>query len=564
MTTTDIVAHLLGLLAGVGTFMYACDVISDNLQAVSSERLKSLFLKVSNNKIIGVCIGALTTTIIQSSGATTVMLIGFVNAGIISLNQAATIILGSEIGTTLTGQIVALGLGGESTISLNTVFGAFIGIGAFLELFAKKDKTKKIAGVMIGFGMIFVGLSMMSSSMDSFARLDSLKVFLASIDSVVLLTVVGAILTALIHSSSAMTSIAITMIASGLISLEQGIYITLGANVGTCVTGMLAAMGSGANARRTSLFQLIFNAGGVVLLEIVDGIVKALSGNAASVSILFENLFPDVPQTQLAMFHTLFNVASTILALPISNQMASLTALVIKDDEVVESSKKRLYFFDENMMSSPSIAVAQIKNEIVNMLQISIVNFNASLEMVSKLDFSYKEEFNNNEDELNYLNHTLVDIVSRLSKVVKNANDLNYLSSTYRTISDIERIGDYAENIMEYAEFLSDSMQAFSDTAVEEIKEVQGYVNDIYNIVADVYKKYDKSKVKKAEVIEEKVDDFTKKMEENHIDRMNNGECNAAVGAQYLQLASDVERVSDHLMNIVNKDLFYIKKSKKN
>ena len=365
MTTTDIIVHLLGLLAGVGTFMVACDILSENLQAISSGKLKSLFLKVSDKKIIGVFIGALTTTLIQSSGATTVMVIGFVNAGIISLNQAVTIILGSEIGTTLTGQIVALGLAKEASISLNVIFAAFIGIGAFVDLLVKQDKAKKIGGIMIGFGMIFVGLSMMSSSMDSFAKLDALKVFLASIDSIIILMVAGVVLTALIHSSSAMTSIAITMIASGLISLEQGIYITLGANVGTCVTGMLAAMGSGAMAKRTSVFQLIFNGGGVVLLALVDGIVKLFSSNSASVSILFANMFPNVPQTQLAMFHTFFNVASVVAALPISNQMASLSARFVADDEKVDE-KKRLYFFDENMMSTPSIAVAQIKNEIIN------------------------------------------------------------------------------------------------------------------------------------------------------------------------------------------------------
>ena len=214
------------------------------------------------------------------------------------------------------------------------------------------------------------------------------------------------------------------------------------------------------------------------------------------------------------------------------------------------------------MMSTPSIAVAQIKNEIINMLQISIVNFNASLEMVSKLDFSYQDEFSDNEDHLNYLNHSLVDIVSRLSKKVKNADDLNYLSSTYRTISDIERIGDYAENIMEYAEFLSDSNQSFSAGAIEEIENVRKIVNNIYTLVVDIYKDYDKAKVKAAEELEEKVDELTKMMEDNHIDRMNNGTCNAGVGAQYLQLSSDVERVADHLMNIISKDLFFIYKKK--
>jgi len=552
MQTSEVIKHVLELLAGVGTFMVACEIMSSNLQALSSQKLKSLFAKVSNNKIIGVCIGAVTTALIQSSGATTVMTIGFVNAKIITLNQAATIILGGEIGTTLTGQIVALGMfNGGSSISMNTIFAAFIGIGAFVDIFARKDHAKKIGGILVGFGMIFVGLSMMSSSMDAFAKLDSLKVFLASIKSTVLLIVVGAIITAIIQSSSAMTSIAITMIVAGLISLEQGIYITLGANVGTCLTGALAAMSSGTSAKRTSLFQLMFNLGGVLLIAVVDAVIKL--SNSYSIATLFESLFPGIPQTQLAMFHTFFNISTVIIALPICTYMVDLTTVIIKSTNKPKA-KKRLKYFDEKMLSTPSIAVGQIKNEIINMASIAMNNFDIAIDIITNLNFERKQEFEENEEELNYLNQYLVQIVSILSTKNIDDNDYKYLTTTYRAISDFERIGDYSENIIEYATVLNDANMSFSKSAIKEINEVRDVIDELYSISMNIYSRFDKKAFKKASELEEKVDELTESMAGNHILRMNAGECSAEIGAQYLQLSSDMERIADHLININDKD----------
>lgn len=552
MGTSEIITHVLQLIAGIGTFMVACEVMSENLQSISSNSLKKLFAKVSDKKIIGVCIGAIVTAAIQSSGATTVMVIGFVNAKIISLLQAATIIFGSEIGTTLTGQIVAMGMVKASSISTSTIFAAFIGFGIFTKMIAKKDSYKKIGGIMIGFGMIFVGLSMMSESMSSFSELPIIKTFLASIKSPILIIFVGAIITAIIQSSSAMTTIAITMIAAGLISLEQGIYITLGANVGTCVTGALAAMTSGTNAKRTSMIQLIFNIGGVVLLAAIDYLVKGLSSNTTSISIAFASLFPDLPHLQLAMFHTIFNVASVIIALPITKQIVALANILVKPNDVRKDS--RLHYFDYNMMSSPSIATQQIKMEIVNMAKIALRNYNISIEAIKTLDFSNKQEFVDNEDELNYLNKNLVGIVSELSQKTINAKDYAYLSSTYRAISDLERIGDYSENIIEYAENLANLGECFSKDAIDEIDEVTKRINSLYDLTMEVYQNFDYSKFESINQIEESIDEYTELMANNHIKRMNSGACTAEIGNEYLQLSSNVERIADHLVNINDKD----------
>ena len=258
MLVTAITAILM-LIAGIGIFLVACQMMSSNLESASSEHLKALFSKVGNNKLIGVGIGALSTAAIQSSGATTVMVIGFVNVGIMSLSQAATIIYGANIGTTITAQIVALGLSSEGGLSTTAIFAAFAGIGAFIALFSRKESWKTIGGILTGFGMLFVGLSMMSGSMEDFAQMDAVKVFLSSISNPILLVLIGAIFTAIIQSSSVMTSVAITMVVTGLISLNQGIYLTLGSNIGSCVVAIIAGMTSGKNAKRTALMHLIFN-----------------------------------------------------------------------------------------------------------------------------------------------------------------------------------------------------------------------------------------------------------------------------------------------------------------
>lgn len=554
MSSSEVITHILELIAGIGTFLVACDFLSDNLQAISSKSLKTLFSKVSGNKVLCVCIGALTTMLTHSSGVTNVMVLGFLNAEIITLNQAVTVILGSEIGTTLTAQIVALGGFNSVSIPVETIFASLIGIGAFIRLIANDGRVKNYGGALIGLGMIFVGLSMMSDSMDAFSKLEGLKVFLASIDSIVVLIIAGAILTALIQSSTAMTTIAITMIGAGLISVEQGIYITLGANVGSCVTGIIAALTSAVNAKRASLFQLMFNIGGVIFVTIIDSIVKLISSGAFSMTIAFKTMFPGLPQTQLAMFHTFFNISTVVLALPISNYMASLCVRIIPEKEEGFVAKNRLHYFDENMMSTPSIAVGQVKNEVLNMADYALYNFNSSIKMITDLDFSHLEEFKEVENEIDYLNENLVPIVATLSKKTLSIEDSNFLSGTYRVVADLERIGDYAENIVEYAEHLKQINQKFTSDAINEIEKVRDVINDIYHLTMDCYASYDLSKFNKAMELEETVDVLTEKMASNHIERMNNGKCNADIGSQYLSLASDVERIADHLININDKD----------
>ena len=551
MNADAILMDLMRLLAGMGIFLMGCEVMSKNLEAICSDKLKGLLSRVSGNKVVGVMIGALATIAIHSSGAATVMTIGFVNAGVISLNQAATIIFGAEIGTTITGQIVALGMFGSGNIDADIVFSALAGIGVFMNMFAKKERQKLLGYVLTGLGMLFAGLNMMSGAMAGFAQTEGLRLFLANIDSIVILIIAGAILTAIIQSSSAITSIAITMVVTGLIDVHQGIYLTLGANVGTCLTGLLAGLKSeGVNARRTSMIQLIFNIGGVVVVSILDLLMQALTRGSLSIGLIFERLFPGLPHTQLAMFHTIFNIASVIAVLPFTNALVQLTKKLVPD-EPEKKKKEHFFYVDENMIETPSVAVEQVKKEIVNMAAIAMENFNHSIAMIRNKDFSKEEQFTENEEELNFLNHSLVEIIVKLTRKSNlSKKDHFYLTSTYHAISDIERIGDYSENIMEYAKNMAEANENFSQSALEEIDDLSDLINKLFRCTIDAYQTGSKKQKQEARKLEDEIDELTRLMAKNHIRRLNEGKCSAIVGAQYLKLSNDAERIGDHLINI--------------
>lgn len=548
MDLTAIMTSLLTLLAGIGVFLIACQMMSSNLEAASSERLKKLFSKASNSKLMGVGIGALGTAAIQSSGATTVMTIGFVNAGIISLSQAATIIYGANIGTTITAQIVALGMFGGNSLSTSVIFSAFAGLGAFLSLFAKKSGPKTLGGILAGFGLLFVGLELMSGSMEAFAALDGVKTFLSGIGNPVLLVLLGAVLTAIIQSSSVMTSIALAMVVTGLIGIDQGIYLTLGSNIGSCVVAVIAGVASGTNAKRTALIHLLFNCTGVVIFMLAALLLGWFDISYGSV---FERLFPSAPQVQLAMFHTFFNTTTVVLMLPLTGALVGLVSKLIPERTIRQNAEFSLHYVDENMLRTPPVAVSQVKREILRMADIAMENVDRALYMAVELDFAERGAFERDERQLNFINRALVNYVVVLSgRSGLGEKDRSYLSGTYRNIRDLERIGDYAENIVEYATILADSAQQFSDDAKYEISQMKTLLHQLFDKAMDAYQNENFTALDMANVIEEEIDDYTKRMEEGHIARMEKGICTPSVGAQYLELSSNAERIADHLINL--------------
>lgn len=554
MSSIDVITALLTLVSGIGIFLIACTMMSSNLESLSSNKLKSLFSKASGSKFLGVTIGAVGTAAIQSSGATTVMVIGFVNAGIMSLTQAATIVYGANIGTTITGQIVALGMFGGDMLSTTVIFSALAGIGAFIMTFSKRDIMHKTGGILAGFGMLFVGLHLMSSSMESFAQLESVKAFLAGINNVVLLVIIGAVLTAIVQSSSVMTSVAITMVVSGLITLEQGIYLTMGSNIGSCVVAVMAGFTTSAkNAKRTALIHLIFNISGVVLFVIAGAILSAVTGGTVTYGTIFDALIPSAPQTQLAMFHTVFNLITVIMVLPLTNILVSAVTRIIPDREVAEKKEEsplRLYYIDDLMLKTPPIAVQQVKNEIVNMAGIAMHNFSISCDIICNLDYKDIEQFRQNEKELNFLNKEIVRFLVKLSGCPLSEKDTLYISTAFHSVTDLERVGDYAENIIEYADKLKSENECFSDNAVSEVFAVRDLIETLFRKCMEAYIRNDRNILMEANEIEEQVDIVTEEMAQCHIRRLNDGECTPDVGSQYMSLSANAERIADHFINV--------------
>ena len=392
-----ITTAILTLLAGIGVFLTACIMLSSNLESMSSGRLKNMFTKASKSKLYGVGIGTVGTAAIQSSGAMTVMVIGFVNAGIMTLPLAATIIYGANIGTTITAQIAALGMFSGDSISLALVFAALAGVGGFMMTFAKKDRTKIWAGVLTGFGLLFVGLTMMASSMADFSQLPEVVDFLASIKNIFVLLAIGILLTALVQSSSVVTTLAITMVVTGLIDLEQGIYLTMGSNIGSCVVAIIAGFTGGLNAKRTAVIHLLFNVFGV-LIFVAAGMVMGSFG--ITYSGIFESIFPGLASTQLAMFHTVFNVITVIIMLPLTNLLIRLVMRIVpgRPGAAEEGAfVPRLHHLNSYMLRTPPVAVQQVMNEVVNMSHIAMENYRTACHMIRTMDFDGMERFCNNE-----------------------------------------------------------------------------------------------------------------------------------------------------------------------
>jgi len=553
MTVTSVLIAILTLTAGVGVFLMACETMSSNLESASSKRLKQLFSRTGKNKWIGVGIGTIGTAAIQSSSALTVMVIGFVNVGIMSLSQAATIIYGANIGTTVTAQLVALGMTGSGAISPTLVFCAFAGIGVFMSLFAKRENTRQLGSIIGGFGLLFVGLKMMADAMDGFAALEEVRQFLSSIDNSIILVLIGALLTAVLQSSSVMTSIIITMLVTGLINLNQGIYITLGSNIGTTATTLIAGMTSGVNARRTALIHLIFNVLGVVVFMLIALVLWAATGGAWNYGRVFGLMFTHEPQLQLALFHTVFNVCTMLIALPLTNLLVKLVCKIVKEEDKNPSEDEpHLYFLDRQMLSTPVVAVRQLKAEIENMAKLAMENFHRAVNIVTTMKYKEVEEFRRTEVELNYLNSELVGFTVQLMDKHLNRFDNQYLTTAIKSVCDLERIGDYAENIVEYADTLKQHSISFSKEAVEEIRYMEGLIVNLYEEIKLAYHKLDKQALNRALVIEDNIDDFTEEMERHHIERLGRGECDPTTGAEYLSLAQNAERVADHLVNVGN------------
>lgn len=547
----------LSLLGGIGVFLYGMKLMGDSLEMVAGNEIKRMFAKISNKKLIGVGIGTVTTAVVQSSAAIIVMSMGFVNSGLMSLTQAITISYGANIGTCVTALIVAVGVGGFADVQLTVIFAALAGVGALMIMFTKKDKVKKIGGIITGLGMIFVGLSVMTSSMSIFSQSDKISAFLAKISNPALLLLFGILFTALIQSSSAVSGIVITMVASvpALLQFDQALYIILGSNIGTCITSLIAAIGTNTNAKRAAVINVFYKTVGVIIFGIL------------SIWVPFGKMFSvfKAPALQVAMFHLFFNVVATVIFFPFTNLMVKASEKIMPEKkQPVDENEPHLYFLEERLLRTPPVAVAQLKNEIENMAEIAKSNFDKCMDavMVGKVS-DVIDEIAKNEKCLNFLNREITKYLVKLSQVDLSEDDKLLISTSYHTVSDIERIGDYAENISEYAEKMEADKLTFSPKAISEIQTLKATITNLYDEVMKTYKEDTLDYIDKVNEYEESVDRQKEEMGEHHIERMNKGECTPEVGAIYLSLSSNAERVADHMTNIAYAVRSYAKKKKK-
>ena len=544
----DIIYSLFNLLGGLAVFMYGMKVMSDNLERVAGRKIKAMMSKVSGNKLVGVGIGTAVTAIIQSSAATTVMIVGFVNIGIITLMQAVPVIIGANIGTTVTLQITSL----KNIFNITAIAGFFAAAGLFMNMFSRKNAIKRSGAILIGLGMIFIGLDFMSSSMGIFK--EPLAHFFAVINNPILLMLFGMIFTAVIQSSSATTVIVAGFAAAGSMSLEAAVYSVLGMNIGTCVTALFSSIGTNINARRAAVIHLLFN----VLGAIMVAAAFALIGFGAVEAALRAVSGLDIMR-QIANFHTLFNVFTTILLLPLSGVLVKLSQLIVKGSEK-KTESFRMYYFDERVLKTPPVAVSQLKDELLNMLSLAKRNLDLSIEALSTLNLDHDGEVMRREDEINFLNNAITNYLVQLSSLDLSYEDEKIVGSFFNAVTDIERIGDHAENVQKFVRKMNDEKIEFSDEAKQEIRDYADILNKMFEYVVKVFHDRQIELIPQVNKFEEFADSFKHQMTRAHIERLNNGTCTAESGAIYLSLASNFERVADHLLNISESVLTYVKK----
>lgn len=541
------------ILGGIAVFMVGMNMMGSNLETAAGKSMRRLMSKATKNRFLGVGTGAAVTAIVNSSAATTVMLVGFVNVGLMTLTQAASVIMGANIGTTISAFIMALSSAGNQ-FSVSAVFALLAFIGFVLTLVGKKDKLKRIGYILEGIGLIFVGLHVMSGAVSAllegeigtavanmFIALGNGKIRLTW--EIPVLFVLGALLTAAMQSSAALTAIIISLASKNLISLQMAMCIILGANVGTCLTSLISSMGASVNAKRTAMVHLLFNVAGCFVF------IWPVAFAGGPIADFLNSVIPQT-EWQIAIFHMVFNLLTTAILLPFVNYLVKLACLIVHDKKGEKPEEYEA--LDKRFLKTPAIAVGQARKEILRMGADAFANYKRSLDMLLNGDLSQKELFDETEKNINDTNRYISSFLVKLSLEDLAEADENKVSSFYHVTSDIERIGDYAENIVEYAEKMVADKAQFSDHAKAEILEMDGHLTELYKQVTATFSEIDLHYIEAVEREEQATDDVCQKMQQAHLRRMNEGRCTPEAGAIYLQLALNMERIGDHMHNIAN------------
>lgn len=527
--------YLLILLTGCGIFIAGMNMLSGGLEKTTGPGLKRLMGKISDNRFVGVGIGLSVTAFVQSSSATTVMTIGFVNAGVMNLFQATSIIMGSNIGTTITGLIVSLS---AFDVTLYASFLTFIGV---VMMFFKKEIVKNIGSVLCGLGLLFVGLETMGGAFDNAEIKNFFEKLFASIDFPLFLILLGMLFTALLQSSSAMTGLIIIMVGKGALSVSNALFIVLGSNIGTCVTALLASIGTETNAKRTAFIHLLFNVIGTVVFTIV------LLPLSDSVSKMLEAVFHN-PQMEIAGFHLLFNTTTTLLLLPFVKPLVRLSTIVVKDKKKSEE-KFHLRFIDHRLLSTPAVALMQVKREVEFMAGLAQTNLEKSISELIEQKNLYGKEIVNTEEEVDFINNQLTKFLIELSPLMDQHQEKE-VGSYFHVVNDIERIGDHALNFFELSQRMKKEELIFSEDAMEELKEMYGKIQSMFLIALGVFDDGNEQHLTELNHLEDEVDELKNYLTSRHYMRLSMGNCRMELSAYFYSLVSGLERIGDHLVNI--------------
>lgn len=539
----EYVYGVMGLLGGLGVLLFGFKVLSDAIEKLANDRLRSWFSKTSGTgRLAGVGIGLVTTTIIQSSSATTVMTVGFVNAGVMSLTMATAVIMGANIGTTITAQIAAL-----SAFEFSSFVLPFAFIGIFMAMLSKKDKVQTVGYILGGLGLVFVGLDIMGSSMDIFATSDTFKDLLLTIDNPFLLLLIGTAFTALIQSSSAVTTIIITMVGAGLMIGSGGnsvYFLVLGSNIGTCVTALLSAIGANTNAKRAALIHLMFNVFGTILFTIMMLCWPTFS------QITFEAWFPGNPQTQIAMFHTFFNTVCVILFFPFINVFVKIATFLIRDKK--EKEEQSGTFLDDRFLTTPSIALLQAKKEVTRLATLAIDTLRESVNAFINKDKSADTVIKEKIVNVNTISRRVTKFLIKLSASEVSYRDEKTISALHESLGDILRIADLADNMTKYTAHYVDDHLEFTDTVIGEVKAMDEKLGQLFDESMAAFNDENITAVVKAEELENEIDSLKKHTIDGHIRRLNEGKCQPQASSVFINLVGNIERAADHVLNLAH------------
>ena len=532
------ITDILSLLGGLALFLFGMQTMSNGLEAAAGNKMKSILEKLTSNRIMGVLVGAVITAVIQSSSATTVMVVGFVNSGLMTLNQAVWIIMGANIGTTITGQLIALDIGAIAPLF------AIIGVGAIM--FSKSEKVHHISGIIAGLGILFIGMDMMGAAMEPLQESEAFLNLMTQFSNPLLGILVGAVFTAVIQSSSASVGILQALAATGMIPLESAVYVLFGQNIGTCITAVLASIGTKVNARRTTVIHLMFNIIGTTIFTIICMTTPYVH--------LVESITPGDPVAQIANAHTIFNIVTTLILLPFGNYMARAAERILPDSKKEDDEDLRLKYirpFDSSYsVGNSAIAVTQVKDEVNRMLDMVSKNIGDAFDTLIKYDEKLRQKVEQREEYIDYLNKGISEYIVSLMSGEMNADDSRKINGYYAIISNLERIGDHATNIAEYADDMKKWDLQFSDNVLDELEEMKKQcIASLKNL-----KNADSGDAQKvlsqAEILEQQTDDMRDKYFKKQMQRLKKGKCKPQSGIVFSEVLTDFERMGDHALNI--------------